>query len=120
MSAWIDGLYEGVEFFAFIVARALQLVLDAFTQLNWVDSRLAMNLYVGLSYASAIVLLFACWHMAKKAIHDGALVIGKETAAPLSACAALVAWAVFTAMAPSTGLSLKYCAKAMAGFIRFD
>jgi hypothetical protein len=120
MESFTDHVYNIIEFVAFIVPRVLQFVLDAITHLNWMDSRLAMNMYIGMSYACAAALLTGSFSLVRRSVHSGVLVVGKQTAWVLIGALVLSALAAFTAAAPSTGLSLKYCAKAIAGFVTFE
>ncbi len=120
MNKFAESAYNAIEFVAFIVPRALQFVLDGLTHLNWIDNRFAMSMYIGMSYACASMLFFGSFLMVRRTIYSGTLVIGRQTYGLLIGAMMLIAFSGFTAVAPSTGLSLKHCAKAVAGFVTFD
>lgn len=112
-------VYDAIEFVAFIVARILQFVLGTMTQLSLISDDLANNFYHGFSYLIALTLLIWSLTIAKSTVYKGSILINRQTSLILLLVLAIQMMAAFTAAAPTTGLSLKYCAKAVAGFVKF-
>ena len=112
-------LYDAFEFSLFIIPRSIQFVLGGVFELGWMRQEAAMGLYVGLTYLGAIGLLGLASRQVRRCVWKGALVIGPSTAKPLAMTVLLLIWAIFTALAPEMGLSIRECTKAIASFVTF-
>lgn len=113
-------LYDIIEFLAFIVPRILQLILEAGTRMHLIADPLAMSLYVAMSYVSASILLGVSAASLCRAVYKNNLIINRYTGKLIAQAVCLVILSVFTAAAPTTGLSLQYCAKAVGEFVTFQ
>lgn len=115
--SWGDGLYNAFEFVVFLIPRVIQLLIDPITTLYGMEPSFAMSIYTGLSLLCAAGLAAAGCFAFRSAVRGQVLVINRETAQALFLSMALFGFATFTALAPSSGLSLKHCAKTVASFV---
>lgn len=111
---------DALEYVAFIVPRMIQNLLDMPFGMGLISGSMAMNLYLLLSYGTAAVLLFMAHLQARQCIWSGELVICKETFKPLLMGMIMTILAIYTVMAPTTGLSLRHCTMSAAPFVTFN
>lgn len=110
------SLLDGIEFVAFIVPRLLQVGLDGFVQVGALPVHAAFGLYQAIAYVAGAALLFAASRAARPAFHQGALYLSHATAPFVGAALVLVLLGASSLLAPSSGLSLRYCNVVAAGF----
>lgn len=112
-------VFDFFEFAVFIFPRSIQVLLGVLTQTGWITDNFAFSMYLGLTYVCSAALTGTSLVMGSRCVFGQVLVISRETTMPLTKSLFILCLAGFTAAAPTTGLSLKYCAKAAADFIRF-
>lgn len=116
----LETIYDALEFSAFIVPIVIQVFLGMFTKLGWLSESFALTMYTAMSYACAGILIVAAGWRTGRCVSHESLVISARTGPFLLQSTLLLSFAVFSAMAPTTGISLKYCAKAAADFVSFQ
>lgn len=116
----LKTIYDALEFFSFIVPIAIQVFIGMFTKLGWMNDSFALTMYEAMSYACAGLLIAASAWCTKRCVHQNCLVISARTGPSLAQAVLLLLFAVFSAMAPTTGISLKYCSHKVADFVSFQ